>query len=138
MDGLMMVWWPKLVTNWVNKMLLFFTKTHKFIVVLELNRLDLACLIVSLWVFQVVFVHLGYNLALFLAFCCCSFFLHVVASLILSSQFLASSFCFLIFKNFFIPVWSQRVLFVVPLKFFISINVSFLYIFSEDQNFASI
>ena len=39
-------------------------------------------LIVSLKVFQVVFVHLFYNLALFFAFHCCSFLLNLVANLI--------------------------------------------------------
>jgi len=38
------------------------------------------CLIVSSNVFQVVFVHLVYNSALFLVSCCFSFLLHVVAS----------------------------------------------------------
>ena len=36
------------------------------------------CLIVSLKVFQFVFIHLVYNSALFLASCCCSFLLHDV------------------------------------------------------------
>ena len=39
-------------------------------------------LIVSSKVFQVVFVHLVYNTALFWASCCCSFSLHAVANLI--------------------------------------------------------
>jgi len=39
-------------------------------------------LIVSSKFFQVIFVHLICNSALFLASCCCSFLLHVVANLI--------------------------------------------------------
>ena len=39
-------------------------------------------LIVSPKVFQIVFVHLVCSSALFLASCCCSYLLHVVASLI--------------------------------------------------------
>ena len=39
-------------------------------------------LILSSKVFQVVFVHLGYNPALLSASCCCSSLLHVVANLI--------------------------------------------------------
>ena len=42
-------------------------------------------LIVSSEVFHVVFVHLVYNSALFLASCCCWFLLHVVANLIYAS-----------------------------------------------------
>jgi hypothetical protein len=39
-------------------------------------------LLVCSKVFQIVFVHLVYNSTLFLASCCCSFLLHVVANLI--------------------------------------------------------
>jgi len=39
-------------------------------------------LLVSSKVFQVAFVHLVYNSALFLSSCCCSFLLHVIANLI--------------------------------------------------------
>ena len=78
----MMVWWPKLATIKANKTLLCCTETSKFIVVFELNRLVLACLIVTLEDLQVVFVRSVYNSALFLASCCCSFLLHVVANLI--------------------------------------------------------
>ena len=41
-----------------------------------------ALLLVCSKVFQVVFVHLVYNSTLFLASCCCSFLLHVVANFI--------------------------------------------------------
>jgi len=37
---------------------------------------------VSSTVFQVIFNHVVYNTALLLAFCCCSFLLHVIANLI--------------------------------------------------------
>jgi hypothetical protein len=50
----------------------------------ELGLIDLfrPLLIVSSKTFELVFVHLFYNSTLFLSSCCCSFLLHVVASLI--------------------------------------------------------
>jgi len=47
---------------------------------LDLDRPVSACLVVSLPVFQVTFVHSVYNLALFLPSCCCSCLLRVAAN----------------------------------------------------------
>ena len=49
---------------------------------LGLNKPVLVSVIVSSKVFQVIFNHVVYNTALLLAFCCCSFLLHVIAYLI--------------------------------------------------------
>jgi len=68
MDDLMMIWWPKLVANKVNKILFCLTETN---LLLSLKLIDLFWprLIVSSDAFQDFFVHLIYNSALFLASC---------------------------------------------------------------------
>jgi len=85
-------------------------------------------LIVSSEVFQVVFIHLVYNSALRLEFCCCcSFLLHVVASLIymylVSRQLVLLSTLPEFFRSFF--GLKKGVFPTVLLKNFISIDVLF-------------
>ena len=78
--------------------------------------------------FMNVFVHLVYNSALFLASCCCSFLLHVVANQIFI--FLLSRQMFLLSvlpKIFSFILWSRRVYPAVILRNLISIDVSRFY-----------
>jgi hypothetical protein len=86
-------------------------------------------LIISSKVFQVLFVRLVYNSTLFLASCCCSFLLHVVANFwFVSSKFLVDWFYFQLLQNFllyfrlffwkipsrFMSVFSLRIQILLP------------------------
>jgi hypothetical protein len=91
------------------------------------NILVSSCLIISSKAFQVVFVHLLYNSALFLASCCCSFLLNAVANLIcifsVSRQLVPVS----ILPKFLHSSCGQKSVYPnLLLKNFISINVNSL------------
>ena len=93
---------------------------------LDLNILVLSCLIISSKAFQVVFVHLLYNSALFLA-SCCSFLLNAIANLIcifsVSRQLVPLS----ILPKFLHSFCGQKSVYPnLLLKNFISINVNSL------------
>ena len=87
---------------------------------------------------QVIFVHSVCNSALFFAFCCCSFFLQVVANFI--CIFLVSIHLFLLsnLPKFLHFCCGQTVKYSAVLKNFISIDVNRFLSFSEVQNFASV
>jgi hypothetical protein len=89
-------------------------------------------LIVSSKVFQVVFVHLFYNSALFLPSCCCSFLLHVVANLIcivlVSGHLVLHSTS----RNFFIS-FVFEIVYRAVLKNFVSMSISVLNAFYLSQ-----
>ena len=101
----------------------------------SLDRLS-ACLIVSLKVFNVVFVQSVYNSALFLPPCCCPLLLHVAANLIcifLVSRQLALLSDLPKFLHYF---WGEngctRLFFW---KNFICIGVNLLYTFARGSKF---
>ena len=104
-----------------------------------LDRHVSASSIVSSKVFQVVFVHLVYKTALFLASYCCSFLLHVVANLI--CIFLVSRQLVLLsnIPKFFHSFCGRKV--CIPLNFwkFSSRLMSIVFILlSKGPNFACI